>query len=66
MPQLRLRHVGRSKVRYVAKTPSIGGPFEEDVMPNGLLTCGIEECELGVCWRYGYRLEAEGKRMSNC
>ena len=34
--------------RYAAKTPSIRGPFEEDVMSNELLTCGVEECEHGV------------------
>jgi len=46
---------------YVAKTPSIRGPFEKDVMPNELLTCGVEECEHGVDWWYGYRLEAKGE-----
>jgi len=29
-------------------------------MPNMLLTCGVEECEHGVGWWYGYRLEARG------
>jgi len=43
-----------------AKSPSIREPFEEDVMPNELLTCGVEECEHGVGWWYGYRLEARG------
>ena len=33
--------------RYAAKTPSIRGPFKEDVMPNELLTCGVEECKHG-------------------
>jgi len=35
--------------RYAAKTPSIRGPFKEDVMPNELLTCRVEDCilELG-------------------
>jgi len=47
--------------RYVAKTPSIRGPFEKDVMPNELLTCGVEECEHSVDWWYGYRLEARGE-----
>ena len=44
--------------RYAAKTPSIRGPFEEDVMPYELLTCGFEECEHGGGWWYGYRPEA--------
>jgi len=43
-----------------ANSPSIREPFEEDVMPNELLTCGVEECEHGVGWWYGYRLEARG------
>jgi len=34
--------------RYAAKTPSIRGPFEEDVMPNELLNCGVEECMVVV------------------
>jgi hypothetical protein len=48
--------------RYAAKTPSIRGPFdsEEDVMPYELLTCGVEECEHGGGWWYGYRSEARG------
>jgi len=46
--------------RYAAKTPSIREPFKEDVMPNELLTCGVEECEHGVGWWYGYRSEARG------
>jgi len=46
--------------RYAAKTPSIRGLFEENVMPNELLTCGVVECEHGVGWKYGYRLEARG------
>jgi len=45
---------------YAAKVPTIRGPFEEDMMPNELLTCGVEECEHGVGWWYGYRLEARG------
>jgi len=36
--------------RYAAKTPSIRGPFEKDVMPDELLTCGVEECEHGGGW----------------
>jgi len=44
--------------RYAAKTPSIRGPFEEDVMPYELLACGVEECEHGGSWWYGYRSEA--------
>jgi len=47
--------------RYKAKTPSIRGPFEKDVMPNELLTCGVEECEHGGGWWYGYRSKARGK-----
>jgi len=46
--------------RYAAKTPSIRGPFKEDVMPNELLTCGVEECKHGGGWWYGYRSEARG------
>jgi len=30
------------------------------MMPNELLTYGVEECEHGVGWWYGYRLEARG------
>jgi len=30
-------------LRYAAKTPSIRGPFEEDVMPYQLLTYGVKE-----------------------
>jgi len=45
--------------RYAAKTPSIRGPFEEDVMHYELLTCGVKECEHGGGW-YGYRSEARG------
>jgi len=33
--------------RYAAKTQSIRRPFKEDVMPNELLTCGVEECKHG-------------------
>jgi len=29
--------------KYAAKTPSILGPFEKDVMPYEQLTCGFEE-----------------------
>jgi len=43
---------------YAAKTPSIRGSIEEDVISNELLTCGVEECDHGVGWWYGYRLEA--------
>ena len=50
--------------RYAAKTLSIRGPFEEDVTPNELLTCGVEECEHGVGWWYGYQLEAREGRMN--
>jgi len=47
-------------IRYAATTPSICGPFEEDVMPYELLTCGVEECEhVGGRW-YGCRSEARG------
>jgi len=46
--------------RYAAKTPSIRGPVKEDVMPNELLTCGVEECKHGGGWWYGYRSEARG------
>jgi len=37
---------------YATKAPAIRGPFEEDMMPNVLLTCGVEECEHGVGWWY--------------
>ena len=47
-------------LRYAVKTPSIRGPFEEDAMPNELLTCGVEKCEHGVGWWYGYCSEARG------
>jgi len=47
--------------RYAAKTPSIRGPFKEDVMPNELLTCGVEECKHCGGWWYGYRWEARGR-----
>ena len=47
-------------VQYAAKTPSIRGPFQEDVMPNELLTCGVEECKHGGVWWYGYRSEVRG------
>jgi len=46
--------------RYAAQTPSIRGPFEKDVMPYELLTCGFEECEHGGGWWYEYRSEARG------
>ena len=46
--------------RYADKIQFIRGPFKEDVMPNELLTCGVEECEHGVGWWYGYRSEARG------
>jgi len=45
---------------YTAKAPAIRGPFEQDMMPNESVTCGVEECEHGVGWWYGYRLEARG------
>jgi len=45
---------------YAAKAPAIRGPFEEDMMPNELLACRLEECEHGIGWWYGYRLEASG------
>ena len=38
---------------YTAKAPAIRGPFEQDMMPNELVTCGFEECEHGVGWWYG-------------
>jgi len=47
--------------RYSAKAPAIRGPFEETVMPNELLTCGVEGCEHGAGWWYGYRVEPRGK-----
>ena len=46
--------------RYAAKAPAIRGPFEEDMMPNKLLICRVEEGEHGVGWWYGYGLEARG------
>jgi len=30
---------------YAAKAPAIRGPFQQDMMLNELLTCGVEECE---------------------
>jgi len=48
---------------YTAKAPATRGPFEQDMMPNELVACGVEECEHGVGWWYGYRLEARGGRM---
>jgi len=48
------------RVPIAANAPAIHGPFEEDIMPTALLTCGVEECEHGVGWWYGYRLEARG------
>jgi len=45
---------------YAAKAPAIRGPFEQDMMPNELVTCGVEECEHGIGRWYGYRLEARG------
>ena len=35
---------------YAAKAPPILVPFEEDIMPNELLACGLEECKHGVGW----------------
>ena len=46
--------------RYAAKTPSIRGPFEKDVISYELLTCGVEKCKHGGGWWYKYRLEARG------
>jgi len=46
--------------RYAAKTPFIRGPFEEDVMPYELLTCGVEKCEHVGGWWSGYRSKARG------
>ena len=46
---------------YTAKAPATRGPFEQDMMPNELVTCRVEECEHGVGWWYGYRLEARGR-----
>ena len=43
---------------YAAKAPAIREPFEEDMVPNALLTCRVGECEHGFGWWYGYRLEA--------
>jgi len=45
---------------YTAKIPAIRGPFEQDMMPNELVTCGVEACEYGDGWWYGYKLEARG------
>ena len=45
---------------YATKAPAIRGPFEQDMMPSELLTCGVEECEHDVGRWYGYRLEARG------
>jgi len=45
---------------YTAKTPAIRGPFEQDMMPNELVTCRVEEYENVVGWWYGYRLEVRG------
>jgi len=46
--------------RYATKAPVIRGPFEQDMLPNELLTCGVEECKHGIGWWYGHRLEARG------
>ena len=46
---------------YAAKAPAVRGPFEEDVMPKELFTCGVKGCEHDAGWWYGYRLEAKGK-----
>jgi len=27
--------------RYAAKAPAMRGPFEQDMMPNELVTCGV-------------------------
>jgi len=51
---------------YAAKAPAMRRPFEEDVMPNELLTCGVKECEHGVGWWYRYRLEARGRSIDDC
>jgi len=51
---------------YAAKAPAMSGPFKEDVMPNELLTCGVEECEHGVGRWYRYRLEARGRLINDC
>ena len=45
---------------YATKAPAIRGPFEKDMMPNQLLTCGVEKCEHGIGWWYGNRLGARG------
>jgi len=46
---------------YATKAPAIRGPFEEDMMPNELLTCGVEECEHGVGWWYVYSMDSGWK-----
>jgi len=48
-------------LRYAAKTPSIHGPFEEDVMPCQLLTYGVEECKHGGGWWYTNQVGNQGR-----
>jgi len=50
--------------RYAAKTPSIRGPFKEDVMPSELLACGVEECEHGLVGGMDTGRKPGGGRMS--
>ena len=35
---------------YATEAPAIRGKFEKDMVPNKLLTCGVEKCEHGVGW----------------
>jgi len=48
--------------RYVAQTSSIHGPFEEDVMPNELLTYRVDECEHSGGWWYGSEARYVGSK----
>jgi len=42
---------------YLAQTPSICGPFEEYVLTNHLLSCGVERYKHGAIWGHGRWLE---------
>ena len=35
---------------YLAQTPSIRGPFEEYVLSNHLLSCGVKRYKHGAVW----------------
>jgi len=35
---------------YLAQTPSIRGPFEEYVLSNHLLSCGVKRYKHGAIW----------------